>query len=140
MRAVQIPEGKGWTVEYVRMLLQVWKLEGEATTPLPSLDLLFGNESGSFRKLDRASQYNRRLQRRLQEIEKEHGRDIGLGANGLPVRWKPGDGLFRDAYGLLRLVESDNLQRQIEPQVHELLYLQSCASKLGDRPGDLKKV
>jgi hypothetical protein len=34
----------------------------------------------------------------------------------------------------------EKLQRQIESQVHERLHLQSCASKLGDRPADLKKV
>lgn len=139
-RAVHIPEGKAWTIEYARTLLQVWKLEDEATTPLPSLDILFGNEGGSFRKLDRASQYCRKLQKRLQEFEKEHGTEIGLSATGLPARWKPGDAPFREAYRLLRLVEVENLQRQVETQVHELLYLQSCASKLGDRPGDLKKV
>lgn len=137
---VRIPNGKAWTVDYAKTLLQVWKLDDEATTPLPSLNILFGDEGGSFQKLDRASQYGKKLQKRLQNIEKEHGREIGLSTNGLPARWKPGDVLFRESYRLLRLVEVESLQRQIEAQVHELLYLQSCASKLGDRQGDLKKV
>jgi hypothetical protein len=138
--STQLPTGKAWTIEYVLMLLQIRKLQEEATASLPSLDILFGSEAGSLQKLDWSSQYSRKLQKRLEDLEKKHGREIGVGATGEPVRWRPEDPLFQKAYRSLRLVEMEKLQRQTEAQVHELLYLQSCASKLGDRPGDLKKV
>lgn len=137
---MQLPEGTARAVEYARLLLQVWKLEEEAAASLPSFDILFGSEGGSFRKLDRSSKYSKDLQKRLQDFEKRHAHEIGLGADGLLNWWKPEDGAFREAYRLLRLVEMEKLQRQIEFQVHERLYLQSCATKLGDRPADLKKV
>lgn len=140
LRAELVEPTKVWSVEYVKILLQQQKLDAEAGASLPSLDILFASQSGGFQKFTRDSPFSKQLARKLLNLEAKHAPDIGVDATGRVVRWQSSDARFREAYELLRLVEMQRLQREIESQVHDLLYLQSCASRLGDRPGDLKKV
>lgn len=137
---VQVEADQAWSVDYARLLLQNNKLVAEAVTNLPSVDVLFASEGSAFQNLRSSSDFSKRVKRRLAEVEARHRDQIGLDSLGKVRRWKVGDQAFAKAYELLRVVEMQRLQRQIESLVHELLYAQFCASRLGDRPGDLKKL
>lgn len=137
---VHVEPGRAWSVDYVRLLLQHNKLVAESVTSLPSLDVLFAAEGSGFQKLRSSSEFSKRIKARLAALEARHKVQIGVDSTGKVQRWKVDDQAFAEAYKLLRLVEMQRLQRQIESLVHELLYAQFCASKLGDRPGDLKKL
>lgn len=122
------------------LLMQHAKLAAEAETLLPASDILFGSEGQAFQKLNGDSLLARRVRKDLLTLESKHKGRIGIDEAGVVLRWELSGSRFAEAYEHLRLSEMQKLERQIESTVHEYLYSQSCASRLGDRPGDLKKV